>query len=314
MTRSWHRRSSRFAGDVVRWFRLRPRPVRVTVLIPTFNWSSVLPYSIASVLDQTFGEFELLVVGDGCTDDSEQVVKRLAATDRRVRWLNLVHGTGHQAGPNNEGLRRSRGELIAYLGHDDLWFPRHLEGLVAAIDCGSTVAHSSVLMVNPGQTPFVFPPRGQAADEWLPPSSIMIKADALREVGGWRFPSETGTVDPETDLIGRLAERFGPPMALPTVSAIKLPASYRRDVYRTRPCHEQARWLERIRAAPDNEAIVWDACAEPSEPTIDGDDPVARLAPMMAPSVRAADRQRALRIYKGLENEPGQPLRHDQRR
>jgi hypothetical protein len=58
--------------------------------------------------------------------------------------------------------------------------------------------------------------------------------------------------------------------------------------------------------------MVRDACAEPSEPTIDGDDPVARLAPMMAPSVRAADRQRVLRVYKGLENEPGQPLRQDQ--
>jgi glycosyltransferase involved in cell wall biosynthesis len=286
----------------------------VTVLIPTFNWSSVLPYSIASAQDQTFGEFELLVVGDGCTDDSEQVVERLAATDQRLRWLNLVHGTSHQAGPNNEGLRQSRGELIAYLGHDDLWFPRHLEGLVAAIDRGSMVAHSSVLMVNPGQAPFVFPPRGQTTGDWLPPSSIVIKAEALREVGGWRFPSQTGTVDPETDLIRRLAERFGPPTALPTVSAIKLPASYRRDVYRTRPCHEQARWLERIRAAPDHEAMVRDACAESSEPTIDGDDPVARLAPMMAPSVRATDRQRVLRVYKGLENEPGQPLRQYQRR
>jgi len=284
----------------------------VTVLIPTFNWSSVLPYSIASVQDQTFGEFELLVVGDGCTDDSKQVVEHLAATDQRLRWLNLVHGTGHQAGPNNEGLRHSRGELIAYLGHDDLWFPRHLEGLVAAIDRGSMVAYSSVLMVNPGQAPFVYPPRGQTGGEWLPPCSMMIRADALWKVGGWRFASQTGTVDPETDLIRRLAQRFGPPTALPTVSAIKLPASYRRDVYRTRPCHEQARWLERIRAAPDNEAMVRDACAEPPQPTIDGDDPVACLAPVMAPSVRAADRQRVLRAYKGLEVEPDQPLHQDQ--
>jgi glycosyltransferase involved in cell wall biosynthesis len=276
------------------------------VIIPTFNWSTVLPYSVASVLDQSWRDFELLVVGDGCTDDSEQVVGRLAATDQRVRWLNLAAGTRHQAGPNNEGLRQSRGELIAYLGHDDLWLPRHLERLVAAIDAGATLAHASVLLVIPGHAPFVFPPAGwqYQPDEWLPPTSMIVKADALRGVGGWRFPDQTGNLDPETDLNLRVAERFGPPVLLPTVSAIKLPASYRRDVYRTRPCQEQARWLTRIRTAADPEAMARQACAEPFESTIDGDDAVTLLAPVMTRSVGAVDRQRVLRSYKGLEDEP----------
>jgi glycosyltransferase involved in cell wall biosynthesis len=47
---------------------------RVTVIIPTHNWSTVLPYAINSVLAQTMPDFELIVVGDACTDDSEQVV------------------------------------------------------------------------------------------------------------------------------------------------------------------------------------------------------------------------------------------------
>src|SRR5215210_8057805 len=99
-------------------------PPRVTVVIATYNWSTVLPYSIGSVLDQTFTDFELLVVGDGCTDDSERVVAEIR--DPRVRWIDIAP-TGHQSGPNNEGLRQARGELIAYLGHDDLWMPHHLE-------------------------------------------------------------------------------------------------------------------------------------------------------------------------------------------
>lgn len=100
----------------------------VTVVIPTYNWATVLPYSIASVLGQTMGDFELLVIGDGCTDESGEVVRAIG--DARVQWINLAANCGSQVGPNNEALRRARGTYMAYLGHDDLWLPRHLEYLV----------------------------------------------------------------------------------------------------------------------------------------------------------------------------------------
>lgn len=271
------------------------------MIIPTFNWSTVLPYSIRSVLEQSWHDFELLVVGDGCTDDSASVVARLAATDKRIHWVNLAANTGHQAGPNNEGLRLARGDLIAYLGHDDLWLPRHLERLIEVVDAGAVFARASILLVNPGHTPFLFPSLG-SDQVWVPPTSMIIKAEVLREVGGWRFPTDTGNLDPETDLSMRIAERRGPPMLQPIVSAIKLPASYRRNVYQTRPCHEQAYWLERIQGAADPEAMIAQACTEGCEPLADADDPVALLAPLMAPSVGAAERQRALRSHKGLQD------------
>jgi cellulose synthase/poly-beta-1,6-N-acetylglucosamine synthase-like glycosyltransferase len=68
---------------------------RVSVIIATYNWSSVLPYSIGSVLQQTMEDFEILVVGDRCTDDSEAVVAAIG--DPRIRWINLpanadIHG------------------------------------------------------------------------------------------------------------------------------------------------------------------------------------------------------------------------------
>lgn len=116
-------------------------PPRVSVIITTYNWSSVLPYSIGSVLRQTMADFEVLVVGDGCTDDSERVIAAIG--DPRVRWINLPANTKHQSGPNNEGLHQARGEFIAYLGHDDLWLPHHLAVMVGALDAtGSDVAHS----------------------------------------------------------------------------------------------------------------------------------------------------------------------------
>src|SRR4051794_8039196 len=120
---------------------------RVTIVLATYNWSAVLPFSIASALEQSFGDFELIVVGDGCTDDSGEVVAAIG--DPRVEWVNLPENGGHQSGPNNEGLRRARGDLIAYLGHDDLWLPHHLACLVAAIDAGADMAFGVARMVPP---------------------------------------------------------------------------------------------------------------------------------------------------------------------
>ena len=86
---------------------------RVTVVIATYNWATVLPYSIGSVLDQTFTDFEVFVVGDGCTDESGDVVT--AVDDPRVHWRNLPSNVGHQSGPNNAGIREANGDVIAYL-------------------------------------------------------------------------------------------------------------------------------------------------------------------------------------------------------
>jgi glycosyltransferase involved in cell wall biosynthesis len=131
---------------------------RVTVIIATYNWSAVLAHSVASVLDQTFADFELLVVGDGCTDDSGDVVTALG--DPRVHWHNLPENTGHQSAPNNEGIRMAEGDLIAYLGHDDLWLPNHLEVLVNAIDGGAEIAHGMTLTVTPVGRPQTVPRGG----------------------------------------------------------------------------------------------------------------------------------------------------------
>src|SRR5271170_574706 len=104
----------------------------VTVIIQTFNRSNILEYAIGSVLAQTFADWELLVMGDGCTDDSAEVVARF--TDPRIRFVNLRERVGDQSGPNNEGVRLARGRYVAYLNHDDIWLSDHLEKTVAALD------------------------------------------------------------------------------------------------------------------------------------------------------------------------------------
>jgi glycosyltransferase involved in cell wall biosynthesis len=282
------------------------RTPQVTAIIPTFNWSTVLRCSIGSVLDQTLEDFELLVIGDGCTDDSEAVVASFAAHDGRVRWINLPEHGGSQVGPNNEGLHQADGEFISYLGHDDLWLPRHLELLVAAMTDfpdGPCTAHGRVVIVNPGRQPFVFPHTSWSyrRGEWIPPTSTLHRASALRRVGGWRGQGSTGNLDPETDLLARLADEFGPPRLVPHLTSIKLPASYRRSVYRERPNHEQTTWLSRIRGSSDTEAELELMCGEAGAPGLEGDDPVTFLEPVMRASVTAEERYRVLREFKGVD-------------
>ena len=96
------------------WNMSSPAPL-VSVITATYNWSSVLRYAIQSVLRQTCQDFEMIVVGDGCTDDSAEVVASF--DDPRLRWHNLPHNTGHQSAPNNAGLELARGRYVAYLGH-----------------------------------------------------------------------------------------------------------------------------------------------------------------------------------------------------
>ncbi len=227
---------------------------RVTVVMATYNWAPVLPYSIASVLDQTYRDFELLVVGDGCTDESADVVGNI--DDPRVRWHNLQTNCGQQYAANNWGTAHASGDVIAYLGHDDLWLPRHLEILVSALDRGVPVAHATILVVRPFKNPACRPDHGwhYVPGVGIAPTSLAHDRSLSLEVGGWRPPWETGKINPDADLCRRMSVVAGPPYRVSRLTSIKFPAARRRNVYRDRPHHEQEAWLRRIRRHADPEA------------------------------------------------------------
>ena len=222
---------------------------RVSIIMATYNYSQVLPFSIRSALLQTMGDFELLVVGDGCSDDSAAVVG--AIDDPRVRWIGLANNSGHQSGPNNHGLIEARGEIIAYLGHDDLWFRDHLASLVDAIDGGADVAWSVARWVtpDPSDDPLYLLPAYRAG-AWIPPSALAHRRAVTERIGGWTDYRQLAE-DPEVDLLRR-ADCAGFRFAfVPQLTLVKFPATLRRSVYRDRPNHEQAAWSRRIDEEPD---------------------------------------------------------------
>ena len=231
---------------------------RVTAVIATFNRSDLLPYTIGSVLRQSYTDFEVLVVGDGCTDDSPEVVASIG--DARVRWINLRANSGHQSAPNNEGIRQARGEIIAYLGHDDLWLPHHLQVHVAALDAkGADFATSICILVAPDGAFWPFIPT--AANGWFSvPSSLTHRRSVVDDLGDWKdYRTLAGSRDwaPEIEFYRRAQARKTYTFVR-RLTTVKFPASWRRDIYRKRSAHQQEEWFERIDREPDLEAI---ACA-----------------------------------------------------
>lgn len=159
----------------------------VTIITATYNSSKTLGLTLQSILLQEFQDFEVWVIGDACTDDSGQVVNSFG--DSRLNWFNLPNNSGSQSEPNNEGIRRARAKYIAYLGHDDLWFPWHLQRLVDKIqqDDADFVHSLTAFLVPDGLSMLWGPPSyGRTyGNQYIPPSSWLHKKELVVRAGYW---------------------------------------------------------------------------------------------------------------------------------
>lgn len=105
---------------------------RVSVLMPTHNHAAFIRRAIESLCGQTYGNWELIIVDDASTDRTADLVAPYL-DDERIRYTRLPENLGRGAATNS-GLDAARGEYIAYLPSDDVYYPEHLASLVAILD------------------------------------------------------------------------------------------------------------------------------------------------------------------------------------
>lgn len=171
-----------------------PANPRVSVIVPTYNQAEYLGHAIRSVLQQTFVDWELIVVDDGSTDETTQCMAQF--TDSRVRYVFQQHQERSCA--RNRGIGEARGALVAFLDADDFWLPAYLETQVATMDACSNAGLSYTWHYNADVTGQLVEVHGYGAsgaqnrDEFLRAmllgnrmisNSVVVRASVLEEVG-----------------------------------------------------------------------------------------------------------------------------------
>ena len=107
------------------------RPL-VSVIVPTYNYGRLIGHSLESLRAQTYADWECVVVDDGSTDDTAEVVARYASADARIRYVRQENRK--QAAARNNGMRQSRGDYFQFLDADDLVEPRKFERQVEYLE------------------------------------------------------------------------------------------------------------------------------------------------------------------------------------
>lgn len=163
---------------------------RVSVVVPNYNYGRFLGEALQSVISQTFQDWELIVVDNFSSDDSEAVVRSF--NDSRIRFLKFDN-EGSIAKARNFGSAMAQGELIAFLDSDDFWSPKKLELQVKMMDKGADLCYHSLKRFGSRSGTFrAWKLSGTRPLEHLlaggnpiATSSALIRGEVLRVLGGF---------------------------------------------------------------------------------------------------------------------------------
>ncbi len=161
----------------------------VSVIIPTFNRAYLLKKAIYSVLNQTYKNFEIIIVDDGSTDNTEELIRGFE--NEKIRYFKLEH-TGLPAVVRNKGIEECHGELIAFLDSDDFWIPNKLELQIRAFKNHENillVASRRIILPDKITYHLNYQKRGVVSFRELirrnviPTSSVIIRREVIEKVG-----------------------------------------------------------------------------------------------------------------------------------
>ena len=168
--------------------------ILVTVITPAYNVGRWIGDAIDSVLAQTESRFEYIVVDDGSTDDTADVVRSRAAHDRRVRLVSVPNGGSGAA--RNVARARSSAPYVAFLDGDDRWHPQFLRHMLETLHTapprtGIVYCHTRVMLESGQVVALRWQPAGRCDLDRLlvennPPhngSSLLIRRSCFDEVG-----------------------------------------------------------------------------------------------------------------------------------
>lgn len=162
----------------------------VSVIIPTYNRCALVTQAVDCVLSQSRADFELIIVDDGSTDDTYDVLKRRLDGEHRVRVVRKENGG--TASARNLGIAQARAAWTAFLDSDDLWELRYLESQLAALDAQpwADLVVADVTYVNQGRKadslfadPDFHPPtslQAMCCGAWALPSAIVVRTEVAR--------------------------------------------------------------------------------------------------------------------------------------
>ncbi len=226
----------------------------ISVITATYNRSNVLRLTIESLRAQTFTDWELLVVGDGCTDDTADVVASFG--DPRISFTNLPRNSGDQAVPHNEGVRMASSDFIAFLNHDDLWTRDHLATSVARLQGSQAdLVFTITVVIGVDGRPLLMGTSASGGYEprWFVPASSWVLRRALAEsVGPWRRAKEIFAA-PSQEWLFRAWKKGHALLSIAKPTVVALHSGPRKNSYANRDIQENAEYAELLR---DDPAIV----------------------------------------------------------
>lgn len=140
----------------------------ISVILPVYNAENTLGEAIESILNQTFANFELILINDGSTDDSEKIV--LSYEDKRIKYFSNERNKG-LIYTLNRGLRLARGKYIARMDADDISLPTRFEKQVRILEenpsiivCGSRIAYFGI---KKRKSVYIAPESSEENKKWL---------------------------------------------------------------------------------------------------------------------------------------------------